>query len=195
MTTLRLFHGTNQQFARFDQNKSRIVNDLFGGGVAYFTDDRQVAFTYAKSMSRKSGAPVIYEVELRADKIFDVNHVYTGKELQGFVTPKNSEAFARGAGMLPPGTDKYSVMIKLEAGDVSITGTKLFLGLSRGMNATAAVRKLLISKGYDTLRYNGGLVMDAKKHNVYIGYDADKISIKKRWVWDPNQKSMVVQKN
>ena len=30
-----VFHGTNTRFDKFDQRQSRIINDNYGGGVAY----------------------------------------------------------------------------------------------------------------------------------------------------------------
>ena len=46
---MKLYHGTNQLFDKFEQSKSRVLNDYYGGGVAYFTDTLKVAHTYAKS--------------------------------------------------------------------------------------------------------------------------------------------------
>lgn len=64
---------------------------------------------------------------------------------------------------------------------MKLTGDEVFKGLSKGMNTTAKAREHLISKGYDGLRYNGGVNMGmAKKHNVYLVYDANDIKIIKR---------------
>lgn len=195
MTQYRLYHGTNGNFDKFDQSKARIVNDFYGGGVAYFTDDRQVAFTYGKSMRGSKGGNIfIYEVSLQSTKLFDVDHIFTGKELTQFVDRKTSEEFARGAGLLSYGIDKYSVIFSLEDGTAKLTGDQVFKGLSRGMNTTAKAREKLISLRYDALRYNGGVNMNAKKHNVYIAFKANNITIKNKFIYDEKLKAMVKMK-
>jgi hypothetical protein len=178
-----VYHGSGYRFNKFEQSKARVVNDFYGGGAAYFTDDVGVAITYAKSMAKKSKEdPVVYTVEIRINKMFDVDHIFTGKELTD-ILPGDLEDFARGAGLLGLNSDKYTVLANLKAGKVKLTGDEVFKGLSKGMNTTAKAREHLISKGYDGLRYNGGVNMGmAKKHNVYLVYDADNIKIIKRQV-------------
>lgn len=175
------YHGSNAKFAKFDQGKARIINDFYGGGVAYFTSNKDVAKTYANAMAKsKGGERYIYEVELNLKKIFDVDHKFTGKELTKFFDPKEAEDFARGAGLMKAGMDRYVVIGKLKDGDYELTGDQVFKGLSRGMVNTAKARQKLISLGYDGLRYNGGLNMNAAtKHDVYLVYNADDIKIKK----------------
>lgn len=185
MKTITVYHGTNGNFDRFDQSKARIVNDFWGGGVAYFTDDKEVAKTYAASMARsKGGDRLVYQVSLRMKKTFDVDDVFTGKELTQFFTEKTSEEFARGAGLLRLGADKYSILSDLESGRLKLTGHDVFHGLSNGMNQTAKARKVLEKMGYDSLRYNGGLNMNAKKHNVYLTYNASNVSIQRKLLID-----------
>jgi predicted nucleic acid-binding Zn ribbon protein len=80
-------------------------------------------------------------------------------------------------------SDKYKVLTELKAGKFKLSGDQVFKGLSKGMNTTAKAREHLINKGYDGLRYNGGVNMGmAKKHNVYLAYDAKDIEIIKRQV-------------
>jgi hypothetical protein len=179
--TLNVYHGSNAVFKKFEQNKARILNDYYGGGVAYFTGNREVAGTYAGAMKRKyGGEKYIYEVDLNLSKVFDVDHKFTGKELTQFFDDKDADDFARGAGLMKAGVDKYSVMAKLKSGNLELTGEEVFKGLSRGMVNTAKARQKLISLGYDGLRYNGGVNMNmATKHDVYLAYNANDIRIKK----------------
>lgn len=173
---MKLYHGTNKLFTKFDQSKARIVNDFYGGGTAYFTDDIGVAETYAKSMSKRGGDPIIYTCEIDFRKVFDVDASFTGKELIDFL-PASVESFARHAKLLKFGSDRFTVVNRLKKGEMTLSGDELFRGLSDGMIQTAKARNALISKGYDGLRYNGGVNMAAKKHNVYIAYDVNKIKI------------------
>jgi hypothetical protein len=176
---LNLYHGTNQRFVKFEQSKARIANDYYGGGVAYFTDNLDIAKGYASSMQKKSGGDkLIYQVVLNIMKLFDVDQKFSGKDLMAFIDKKSSEEFARGAGLLSLGSDKYKVLDELESGRMVLTGDQVFKGLSQGMNKTAQAREKLKKLGYDALRYNGGAMgITAQKHNVYIAYDANKIRI------------------
>jgi hypothetical protein len=179
----KVYHGSGYRFAKFNQSKARIANDFYGGGVAYFTDNLKVPITYAKSMAKtaKSGTPLVYTCTLKLKKIFDVDHTFTGKDLID-ILPKDIEAFARGAKLLSLGSgDKFTIISKLKSGKVKLTGDQVFKGLSAGMNKTAAARKHLMSKGYDGLRYNGGVNMGmATKHSVYLAYKSSSITIDKR---------------
>lgn len=179
--TMIAYHGSNALFKKFEQSKARILNDFYGGGIAYFTGNKNVAATYAGAMKRKyGGEKYIYEVDLHLSKVFDVDHKFTGKELTQFFDDKEADDFARGAGLLKAGVDKYSVMAKLKGGNLELTGEEVFKGLSRGMVNTAKARQKLISLGYDGLRYNGGVNMNmATKHDVYLAYNADDVRIKK----------------
>lgn len=176
-----VFHGSGSKFRKFEQSKARILNDFYGGGVAYFTDNREVARTYAKSMAKKKKSdPIIYTVQLNLKKVFDVNDVFTGKDLIK-ILPDNVDKFARGAGLLNWKSDQYKVIGDLKSGKMKLTGDQVFKGLSQGMNQTATARKHLMSLGYDGLRYNGGDNMGmATKHNVYLVYDASDIEIQQR---------------
>lgn len=179
--SITVYHGSGYRFEKFEQSKARVVNDFYGGGVAYFTDNLKVAITYAKSMAKKSKQdPRVYTVELSLNKVFDVDHVFTGKELIA-ILPSDLEAFARGAGLLGLYADKYKVLSDLKSGTIKLSGDDVFKGLSKGMNETAKAREHLISRGFDGLRYNGGVNMGmATKHNVYLSYNVNNIKIVKR---------------
>lgn len=179
-----VYHGSGRLFNRFDQRQARIPNDHMGGGIAYFTDNHGVSKTYAKSMakSQKTDTPYVYHTKLKMKNVFDVDHEFSGEKLKHVLpnNPSEHEDFARGAGLLNLGSDKYSVINKLRSGDMKLTGSQVFKGLSRGNVNTAKARDHLISKGYDGIRYNGGENMNAEtRHNVYMPYNADAISINK----------------
>ena len=195
---MRLYHGSNAIFSKFDQGKARIANDFYGAGVAYFTDNIEIAKTYAKAMNRvKGGDLIIYEVELTLKKMFDVDHEFTGHELMKFYTKKTVEDFARGARLLPYGVDKYTVIAKLLSGNMILTGDDIFRGLSRGMVETAKARDFLIKLGYDGLRHNGGVTSmnTAIRHNVYLAYKANEITITKRYRIKPKEPDKLVTEN
>lgn len=177
------YHGSGHKFDKFDQGKARIHNDHMGGGVGYFTSDHDVAKTYAKSMARtaKTNTPVVYHSKLKMNNVFDVDHDFHGDKLK-HVLPheKDHEDFARGAGLLKYGSDRHQVISDLRDGKTKLKGHEVFKGLSKGGTATARARQHLIKKGYDGMRYNGGVNMNmAKKHDVYMPYNADSISIHK----------------
>lgn len=174
-----VYHGSGTKFDKFDQRKARVANDFYGGGVAYFTNDQKVGIQYAKSMAKvaKTTTPYVYTVKLKLKKIFDVDHEFAGQELID-ILPKDLDKFMRGAGLLGLQANEVMIRYKLEKGKMSLTGDEIFKGLSSGMNQTAATREYLISKGYDGLRYNGGLNMNMRtKHDVYLAYDATDIEI------------------
>lgn len=176
--TTDAYHGSGHHFTNFDQAKSRVPNDHMGGGVGYFTSDHGVAKTYAKAASKKTGTPHIYHTTLKMKNVFDVDHTFTGTKLKHVLPDeKHHEDFARGAGMLPFGSNKHKVMSDLKSGNASISGHQVFKGLSRGNVNTSTAREHLMKKGYDGLRYNGGDNMGAKKHDVYIPYHQHSISI------------------
>ena len=178
MASILAYHGTNQKFEKFDQGKSRILNDFYGGGVAYFTENLTVSHQYAKAMVKKlGGSEHIFKVRLDLKKIFDVDKSYTGKALVALIG-SNVEQFARSAGMLNLGADRYSVLSDLKSGNISVDGAAVFKGMSMGMVKTAEARETLKRNGYDGLRYNGGLNMGAAiKHSVWIVYNASSIKI------------------
>jgi len=177
MTNIVAFHGSNAVFKEFDQSKARLANDFYGGGVAYFTDDPKIAEQYAKGMSKKTGAPVVYEVKLTLKRIFDVDDVFSGKDLEDLVG-SDIDSFLRGAGLMIAGSDQYKLKSDYKQGILSVSGDQTFKGLSRGMIQTAAARMKLIKAGYNGLRYNGGLNMNTHiKHNVFLMYQAKDINI------------------
>lgn len=172
-----VYHGTNARFDKFDQRKSRIVNDNYGGGVAYFTDSLSLAVTYAKNMAKKQGGdPLVYSVELKLTKLFDVDHEFTGKELVD-ILPSDVNDFARGAGLLRLGSDEYKIISNLKSGNMKLSGEEVYRGLSRGNTQTSKARDHLIEKGYDGFRYNMPVT---PKQSVYLAYDAKDITITKR---------------
>ena len=184
---MKLYHGTNQDFEEFSQDKARLINDYYGGGVAYFTDNFDVAETYAKSMARsKGGSLYVFEIFLDIKKLFDVKDEFSGPMLTRFFdSKKDIEEFARGAGLLKYGVDKNKILASLELGNMNLTGEQVFNGLSAGMNKTARARSKLKKLGYDTLRYDGGKNMNAAiKHNVYITYYSNRIHINSKYHFD-----------
>ena len=178
----RVFHGTNKEFDRFEQSRARVANDFYGGGVAYFTDTLPIGKTYAVSMSRRyGGKPVVYEVTLSLSKIFDVDELFTGSELKKLL-PKDLESFARGAGLIKLGVNKYRVLGDLDSGLLRLSGAEVFKGLSIGGIKSGEAREQLKKKGYDGLRYNGGANMNTGRHNVYLAYDPKDIKIEGKLV-------------
>jgi hypothetical protein len=175
--TITVYHGSNKDFPKFDQNKARIVNDLYGGGVAYFTDYPDIAKSYARTMARKyGGEPILYKVKLTLGQLFDVDDEFSGQQLMDFIDAAPSkEVFLRGAKLLPLGANKHAVISQIKSGDKSLTGEQVFKGLSNGMNATKLARNDLKKMGYDTLRYNAGLGND--QYSVYLAYHANNIQI------------------
>lgn len=171
-----VYHGSGRKFDKFDQSKGRIKNDFYGGGVGYFTDDKDVAHTYARSMSKETKTPHVYHTNIKMSNVFDVDHDFVGEKLQK-VLPDDLEKFARGAGLLKLGADKYKVLNDLKTGKALLKGHQVFKGLSAGGVNSAEAREHLSARGYDGLRYNGGDNMGAKKHNVYIPYNANSIKI------------------
>lgn len=176
-----VYHGTGSKFEEFSQDKARVVNDFYGGGVAYFTTDIGIAINYAKGARKRSadGIGRVYFCKVNLTKVFDVDRTYTGEELKKHL-PKNLDAFARGAGLMRVSDDPYLVTARLERGDYKLTGEQIFRGISQGMVHTAKVREHLKKLGYDGLRYNGGQMMGVADHDVYIAYYAHDIEIVKR---------------
>jgi hypothetical protein len=154
--------------------------------VAYFTNTADVAYTYARSMARKSGGDrIVYKVDLLIDKCFDVdNYIPSSNIKKMFSTRSEMESFARGAGLLSSGADKYLVLGQLSDGALTLTGEQVFKGISQGMTQTARARELLKRLGYDSLRYNGGSNMGTALHDVYISYYANRIRIIDRFMFD-----------
>jgi len=174
-----VYHGTNARFDKFDQKKSRIVNDNYGGGIAYFTDSIGLSVTYAKSMAKKLGGdPIVYSVELKLKKIFDVDDTFTSDDLIN-ILPKDINEFARSAGLLSLNSNEYKVLSDLKNVTTKLTGEQVYRGLSKGNTQTTKARQHLIEKGYDGLRYN---LPTTPKQSVYLVYNAKDIKIIKRQV-------------
>ncbi len=176
--TLIVFHGSNKKFDKFSEKAKRVANDFFGGGIAYTTDDQSVALTYSRAMTyRYGGEEYLYKIQLTLSNIFDVDTVFSGKELVDFTKYVRPEDFLRSAGLLTAGTDKYKVLAQLESGSLSMDGKAVFKGLSKGLVDSSGAEAILKKMGYDGLRYNGGDNMGAGKHNVYIPYYSKSIKI------------------
>lgn len=174
-----VYHGTNARFDKFDQKKSRIVNDNYGGGVAYFTDSTGLSITYAKNMAKKlGGEALVYSVELKLKKMFDVDNIFTGQDLIN-ILPAEVNEFARAAGLLGLNSNEYKVITDLKSGNIKLTGEQVYKGLSKGNTQTAKARDHLIAKGYDGLRYN---LPTTPKQSVFLVYDAKNINVIKRQV-------------
>ena len=170
-----VYHGSNVIFKEFSQDKARILNDFYGGGLAYFTDDKKIGIQYAKAMAKKGGEPILYECKITLKNCFDVDSMFTGQELVTMVKKIGTEQFARQAGLLNYGSDKYKILSQLEKGTIELTGDKVFRGLT-GTISTAKGREILKGLGFDGLRYNGGLnIKKAVQHNFYFPYYADSI--------------------
>lgn len=176
------FHGSGHSFTEFSQIHAKIPNDFYGGGIGYFTDSRKIGESYAKASSKVTRTPHLYHTTLDMKNVFDVDHKFSGKKLTGLL-PKDTRAFAKHAGLLNASNmdQENSILGNLERGDTELSGHQLFWGLSEGGTKTAKARDHLIRHGqYDGLRYNGGVNMKQDtKHNVYIPYNADSISINK----------------
>jgi len=180
------YHGSGKLFKKFEQRHARIEHDHMGGGVGYFTDDKDVGKSYANHMAKyhKTNTPYLYHTGLKMNNVFDVDHKFSGEKLKKLLPhPSKHEDFARGAGLLKLGADKYDILAKLKTGSANLKGHEVFNGLSRALGGTSRARDHLIKNGYDGLRYNGGDNMDAKRHNVYIPYNADSIKINKITTW------------
>jgi len=182
MLSLTAYHGSNSRFNKFEVSKARVANDLYGGGIAYFTDTLDVAKSYAKNMYRRNGGEkVVYEVKLFFNNVFDVDKIYTGNILVRMIG-SNVEQFARSAGLLTFGTDRLAVLSKLRSGNIELTGEQIFKGMSNGGLRSSQARDTLIEMGFDGLRYNGGIVLGGRPHSVYLAYTDGKINILKRYI-------------
>ena len=187
---IKAYHGTNARFDKFDRSKARIKNDLYGGGIAYFTDDITVAKSYARSMTKKEGIPLVYEVELNLKKVFDVEHMFTGLEVANFTKGFDIEAFARGARLMS-GSNRLQILTELKSNKIPLTGEQIFKGLSNGMNQTAKARAIIERQGFDSLRHKGGeMGITPIKHNVYLAYDPGTIRIAQRYIVKPKNDTM-----
>jgi len=174
------YHGSGELFKEFDQNKARIANDYWGGGVGYFTRNKNIAKLYAKAMSKITKTPYVYTVNLSLEKIFDQNDTFSGSRLINLL-PKDLDKFSRGAGLMSlhylENIDKFLLIHKLKKGDITLTGKQVFFGLSGGGINTSVARKTLIKNGYDALRYEGGVLMGVVSHDVFVVYFKKSIEI------------------
>lgn len=175
-----VYHGSNARFPEFKQDKARIVNDFWGGGVAYFTDSIPMAKNYAKGMAKRyGGTPLVYKVQIRLSKMFDVNSQFDGPEVTAFMGDMNADTFARGAGLMTMDADQYGIVASLKSGRLALSAEQVYKGLSNGGVNSAVARQRFIEMGFDGLRYNGEINSGAE-HNVYLAYDAKDIEILSR---------------
>jgi len=183
---LRAYHGSGALFNKFEQLKSRIINDHYGGGIAYFTDSEDIAISYAENASKRQPLnerlAVIYHVDLEFFNLFDIDDIFTGKNLSK-ICQNNTEQFARSAGLLNYGTDRFQTIAELKSGNAQLTGDQVFKGLSLGQVKTSTARDALKRLGYDGLRYNGGLLVPGtRQHDVYLAYYEKNIKVVDRTV-------------
>ncbi len=176
MTSIVAYHGTNQVFEEFKSSYGRVTNDYYGGGVAYCTDEINVARQYARSAAKRGGKEVIYRVRLNLGKTFDVNHEYKGNALLRLIG-SDIEGFARSAGLLPYGVDKFKVINDIRSGETPLKGDVIFKGLSRGMVNTVKAREALKHNGFTSLRYNPVQHSQRLRHSVWIMYNERDIDI------------------
>ena len=78
------YHGTNTgDINKFTVDRGRAINDVAGGGGAYFTTNKDVAINYAKSAIQRKDAkgskPWLYTVKLTPSRIEDIE-TQTGKQ-------------------------------------------------------------------------------------------------------------------
>lgn len=178
--SVNAYHGTGHALTHFDEKKAKIRNDFYGGGLGYFTNNKKVAHTYARSAAKETKTPHIVHSKLEMKNVFDTDHHFTGHKLKRLI-PKDTETFARHAGLLNASNeeDKYHILNRLESGEHKLTGHQVFWGLSHGGTKTAAARKHLQKHGYDGLRYTGGAKENPDTHHdVYIPYHAHSVEIK-----------------
>lgn len=174
------YHGSNARFVEFTDKTKRIKDDLYGGGLAYFTDEDSKAAEYAKAMQKKYGGfQFVYKVSMKLHEIFDVDHEYTGEIFLKIFkqTRYSAEEFARRAGLLIYGVNKYEVFGNIKSGKAKYKGEVIFKGLSNGMNETKKAQDILKKVGFDGLRYNGGVNMNMARHNVFCPYYPESIKI------------------
>ncbi len=184
--SVEVWHGTNAKFDQFSKEMARVPNDLYGGGLGYFTDSLEVAKGYARSSVKrakvaKGAQPYIYKVQLTLDNVFDVEKMYSGNFVAGFLKSNSysdAENFLRTAGMAQIGTDLPLKVSKLRNGKLEMLGDDLFKSLSQGSISSSKGRDTLIASGFDGLRHPGGIRGGTKGlHTVYIAYENDKIKI------------------
>lgn len=177
-----VYHGSGNDFNTFKQSEARTLNDYYGGGIAYFTDNKDVAKSYARTTAKRPGSqnnPTLYTVRLSIHNPFIVPKVYSGNELKKFI-PKSiqdMDNFLRNCGLLTYGVDKYKIINDINAGKYEMSGDTIFKGLSIRQTNTIAARETLISLGFDGLQYDGGKITRGIHHNVWLPYYEKQITI------------------
>lgn len=190
-TTLKdtLFHGGIDFDGEFRQDMSRSPNDYFGGGVAYFTDNHEVALKYAKNAGKRSGKlPVVYNVKLTIKNNFDVDKKYNSELFLDSI--KDLDKFIRNSSIGEYNDPIYVTKQKLKSG-IEITGKSIFKGLSNNHQNSGRAREILIDLGFDGLRYTGD-EDSMNPYNVWLPYNSDQVSIvKKDFIDRPSVKIVV----
>lgn len=185
-----MWQGTNARFDRFDQRMARVQNDLYGGGVGYFTDSLEVAKGYATSSLKRKGVPIdstpyIYKVNLTLDNVFDVGKTYDGDFVSSFLKNTDygtAEQFLRNAGLAKMGSDLAGNIGNLRRGELQMSGDQIFNAIGEQSKNSSKARDILIKRGFDGLTHPGGLRGGTKGlHTVIIAYDSDKIQILERY--------------
>jgi len=177
---LTVYHGTGSDFDMFSSEFARVANDYYGGGVAYFTDNVEVAHGYASDGQKRDGSTgtkILMTVEITPSKIFDVDAMIPGPDVTRLMGKTKPEEFLRAAGMLNINSDKFSLIGKIKNERLEMTGDQLFKALSMGQVKSSRARNALKAAGYDALRYNGGIQTQGVHHNVYIMYNASAIRV------------------
>lgn len=178
------YHGSGNDFDKFEQSASRSKNDLFGGGVAYFTDNIDVARSYSTNAARRRDSldqtKILYTVRLNLKKAFDT----TVKELDSKLVsqlipdkPSEQDHFGRDLKVYKGDVNRHNFIFKIKSGEVKVSGEALWNAISsRGTN-TVKGRNTLKSSGFDGLIYEGGHITRQVKHKVVIPYNPSSIKI------------------
>ena len=170
-----VYHGSNYVFDRFDPAKPKLPNTLYGGGLAYLTDSRDIAKLYAKQMSSRVGFPIVYTATLHLKKVFDVSANYTGDELVKLL-PSDVKSFASEA-KLVSSSKPEDVAHFLSTGQVTLDGLTIFNGLSKNMTRSVEARHHLKTLGYDGLRYGAGTSSQNMKSSMFLIYDLSSVKL------------------
>lgn len=180
-----VYHGTASHFDQFDDTKARSPNDLYGGGIAYFTDSFPIAQSYSRAAKRrknmpKDSEPTVIKAQLNLKKTFDIDQLYSSDIVKKIIKISNikMEDFLRGAGLLRlGGKDQYQLETELDRGELKLTGKQIFYGISGGGAKSTHAREILKKAGFDSLRYTGGEIMGGEKHNVWLPFYKEQINI------------------
>lgn len=149
---LKMFHGTNKAFDKFDIAKAD-PGGLVGPG-AYFTDNPHIASEYATSW--KEGAPNVRAHFVDVRKPFAADQDLIPEELVNELS-----AQAQGVRFRHPDNIDYEKMAEFMYGT--------------GQRPKARLNDALRSRGFDAIGYEGGNVVGDVKHQVYNVLDPSNI--------------------